>query len=131
MQTQETTQEAQAEQPKEEQAAPLKSETDPFAAARQFKMLYGYRFNKLVDDLSNKALRRVMKNLVNPESENAFCKTKEENEVFQIGAKLIHANLVFQLQSLGEAAEEVKQSDTANAEASNEQTNENKENTNG
>lgn len=88
----------------------LVSETDPGAAAGALFALYGSKFFNIVDGLSNKQLRRLVKALVTYPLEDVFVNTKVpiEMNAYHIGNEMITSRFLATLAHVYEEEEKRK-----------------------
>ena len=103
----------------EQQPRPTSSGLSPTEAAATMFYMYLPKYKQLVDTLSNKQARRVLKALVEVPLQNADYKhpTEEEKTAFLIGDRLLQAKFVMMLETLSQSAQLAQQeSETNNGE---------------
>lgn len=118
------TTETVTEAPKTEQTTPLK---DPAEVAAQLYTLYLPRFLGIVDTLSNKQLKRLIKALIETPlmEEQPKFSTQDEKTAFAIGDELLQAKMALVISALfGDVAmKQLEASQETKTEETKEETN--------
>jgi hypothetical protein len=83
-------------------------EIDPVEMASMILTLYTPRFHQLVDGLSGRQLKRVLKSIVEyPVGQDYKHPSKEEKEVFALGTNLMDAKQVLVINTYNENREQI------------------------
>lgn len=92
----------------EQERKKLSGEIDPVEMASMMLTVYTPRFHRVVDGLSNRQLKRVLKSIVEyPVGRDYKHPSKEEKEAFALGTNLMDAKQVLVINTYNENREQI------------------------